>query len=337
MRVLTRQELTVALAARQGLIERWDIPPAAAIRRLTPLQAQFAPAPFIGLAARVHNFTKADLERAIDARAVVKTTIMRQTLHLAAAEDYPAYAEFTRRTRMRTLRRTYPHLDEEKLTRELTTWFAEPRTNVEIRKYMTRYDVPQDPNTPVLMARTFLPLVQLPPAGHYRDSGRGARFVLDELRDTAADVVTRYLEAFGPAAKRDISSWAGVAQSDFTIDIETVSYRDEKGRELLDLPGRPLPPADTPLPPRFVGSWDQALLAYADRDRIIPPEILPLQLTLSGAQTVIVDGRVAASWIVEDGRIVITPHADLPRAAVCEEALRVARFVEARPEVVIRS
>ena len=151
---------------------------------------------------------------------------------------------------------------------------------------MTRYDVPQDPNTPVLMARTFLPLVQLPPAGPLsRQRAERGSCSPAPLRDAAADVVfTRYLEAFGPAAKRDISSWAGVAQSDFTIDIETVSYRDEKGRELLDLPGRPLPPADTPLPPRFVGSWDQALLAYADRDRIIPPEILPLQLTLSGAQ-----------------------------------------------------
>jgi hypothetical protein len=328
LRVLTRQELTVALAARQGLIERWRVTPAQAIRRLTPLQAQYAPAPFIGLAARL-EYDRADLERAIDAREVVKTTIMRQTLHLAAAEDYPAYAEFTRRTRLRTLRRTYPLLDEEKLTRELTEWFAEPRTNLEIRRYMTRYDLPQDPNTPVLMARTLLPLVQLPPAGHYRDSGRGARFVLAELRDAAAHVVTRYLEAFGPAAKRDISAWAGVAQSDFTIDIETVSYRDEKGRELLDLPGRPLPPADTPLPPRFVGRWDQALLAYADRDRIIPPELLPLQLTLSGAQTVLVDGRVAASWTVEDGRIEVTPHTGFPRQAVREEARRTARFLSA--------
>ena len=45
------------------------------------------------------------------------------------------------------------------------------------------------------------------------------------------------------------------------------------------------------------------------------------------------DGRVAASWTVEDGRIVITPHADFPRAAVREEALRAARFLDARPEV----
>ena len=87
MRVLTRAELTAALAARQLLLERARIPPAEAIRRLTPLQGQHPPAPFIALAARLDGFTRADLERAIDARSVVKTTIMRLTLHLAAATD----------------------------------------------------------------------------------------------------------------------------------------------------------------------------------------------------------------------------------------------------------
>ena len=57
-------------------------------------------------------------------------------------------------------------------------------------------------------------------------------------------------------------------------------------------------------------------------------------MTLSGDPTVTVDGRVAASWTVDEGRIVITPHADFPRETVREEALRTARFLEARPEVV---
>ena len=62
-----------------------------------------------------------------------------------------------------------------------------------------------------------------------------------------------------------MSAWLGAAQRDFADAwerIETVTYRDEQGRELFDLPGQPLPPADTPLPPRLLGHWDQALLAY---------------------------------------------------------------------------
>ena len=166
MRTLTRPELTAALAARQGLIERWRVDPAEAIRRLTPLQGQEPVAPFIALAARLEGFTRADLEAAIDARRVVKTTIMRMTLHLAAAADYPAYAQLTRQARMRTWRKQYPHLDEERLAAELGAWLREPRTNREIRDHVGAYDgVPDDPYAPVIFARTLLPLVQLPPAG----------------------------------------------------------------------------------------------------------------------------------------------------------------------------
>jgi hypothetical protein len=61
----------------------------------------------------------------------------------------------------------------------------------------------------------------------------------------------------------------------------------------------------------------------------------PLKLTLSGDQTVTVDGRVAASWRLRRGRAVVevavTPHVDIPRSARAEirsEAERTARFCE---------
>ena len=340
-RRLTRRELTAALAARQGLIERERLAPADAIRRLTPLQGQHPPAPFIALAARLDGFARADLEAAITAGAVVKTTIMRLTLHLAAADDYPAYAQLTRQTRLRSFRTQYPHVDQEQVTAELRPWFQrEPRTNAEIREHVGDYDgFPQDPNMPVLLVRTLLPLVQLPPAGHWADTRRATRFALDprplpDPADAAALVLERYLAAFGPASRRDVAAWSGVAQRDFAWErVETVTYEDEHGTELLDLPGAPLPPADTALPPRFLAHWDQPLLAYADRGRIMAPEIQALQLTLSGDPTVTVDGRVAASWAIRDDVLEVTPHADLSRAqrkAVREEALRTAQFCGAQ-------
>jgi hypothetical protein len=112
-----------------------------------------------------------------------------------------------------------------------------------------------------------------------------------------------------------------------------VSYRDDHGNELIDLPDQPLPPASTKLPPRFLSRWDQALLAYADRERIIPVEIQGLRLTLSGDATVTVDGRVAASWRLDRGRktvrVLITPHVDIRRSAlpgIRAEARRTAVF-----------
>ena len=166
-----------------------------------------------------------------------------------------------------------------------------------------------EPWAPIVFARTLLPLVQLPPGGSWGDRGR-ASFVIDprplpDPADAAALVLERYLTAFGPASRRDMAAWAGVAQRDFAEALSrlpTVSYRDERGTELLDLPDRPLPPESTPLPVRLLGRWDQPLLAYAERERIIPAEVKPLQLTLSGDQTVTVDGRVAASWQLERDR-----------------------------------
>jgi hypothetical protein len=335
VRVLSREELTAALAARQFLIERQEVTAAEAVRRLTPLQGQHPPAPFIALAARVEGFERGGLEAAIESGAVVKTTINRLTLHLADAGDYPAYAQLTRQANMRRWRKLYAHLDEEKVTAELGAWLAEPRTNTEIRERIWGYHgIGEELWAPILFARTLLPLIQLPPAGFW-DDARRAQFVLDprprpEPAEAATLVLRRYLEAFGPASRKDVAAWAGVAQRDFAEGfhrLETVTSHDEHGATLHDVPGAPLPPADTKLPPRFLAHWDQPLLAYAQRDRIIPPEIQPLQLTLSGDPTVTIDGRVAASWSIDGGTITITPHVEIEQTAELEaEALRTARF-----------
>jgi Winged helix DNA-binding domain len=341
---LSRRELTAALAARQMLLERQHLSPTEAIRRLTPLQGQHPPAPFMALAARLDGFTRAGLEAAIDARSVVKATIMRQTLHVADAGDYPAYAQLSRQARMRAWRKRWPGLDDPGFATRLGEWLSEPRRNTDIRDYVARYDgVPDDQYSPVLIARTLLPLVQLPPAGYYDDTRRATLFVKDprplpDPIDAAELVLRRYLAAFGPAQRRDVAAWCGVAQRDFAAALERlplVYHRDEHGNELLDLPGLPLPPASTPLPPRLLGHWDQPLLAHADRERIIPPELAPLQLTLSGSPTVTVDGRVAASWdLRRDGdtvRLGIEPHTEISRGSRAEiraEAERTARICE---------
>jgi len=341
VRTLSRRELTAALAARQLLVERARLSPAAAMARLTPLQAQEPRAPFVGLAARVEGFRREHLEAALTAGEVVKTTINRRTLHLSAAADYPAFARVAREAALRSWRSRHPDVDEEEVARDLRAFLAEPRTNEQIRERVRRWI--GDDGSPwgaVLFARAVLPLVQLPPAGFWGDPMRGARFVvhpapLPDPVDAAERVVRRYLAAFGPASRRDLASWSGAPQRDFAAALErvgTVVHRDERGTELLDLPGAPLPDASTRLPVRLLGRWDQALLAYADRDRIIPSALQPLKLTLSGDATVTVAGRVAASWTMRlergTAKITVTPHVDVSqraRASIRAEARRTAR------------
>jgi len=325
------------------LLERRRLDPAEAIRLLTPLQGQDAPAPHVALAARLDGFSPPALHAALDSGDVVKTTIMRLTLHLVAGADYPAYHQLTRQPRMRKWRKDFAHLDEQKVTAELARFLCEPRSNGEIREHVLRYEgVIDDAYRPIFFARTLLPLVQLPPAGYWRDRTR-PRFVLDrrplpEPADAATLVLERYLAAFGPASKRDAAAWAGVAQRDFAAAWErlpTVAYRDESGVELLDLPDQPLPPASTRLPVRLLARWDQALLAYDDRERIIPSELGPRKITLSGDQAVTVDGRVAAIWKLQrrarGATVEVEPLLEIPsraRSAIRSEAKRTARFME---------
>ena len=235
-----------------------------------------------------------------------------------------------------------PGLDEERVAAELGKWLREPRTNSEIRERVRGYEGVSDEQwAPIVFARTLLPLVQLPPGGSWGDRGR-ASFVIDprplpdpvDAAAAGAGALSRR-----PSARRAAATWPpGPAWPSATSPrrwraCRVVTYRDERGTELLDLPGRPLPPESTPLPVRLLGRWDQPLLAYEDRERIIPAEVKPLRLTLSGDQTVTVDGRVAASWQLERQggavRVAVTPHVELRRAARAEiraEAERTARF-----------
>lgn len=88
-RVLTVRELNRATLARQHLLARTDEPAVSVVGHLVGLQAQAAMAPFVGLWTRVDGLTRDDVAAQIEARTLVKATLMRGTLHLARAADYP--------------------------------------------------------------------------------------------------------------------------------------------------------------------------------------------------------------------------------------------------------
>jgi hypothetical protein len=145
----------------------------------------------------------------------------------------------------------------------------------------------------------------------------------------------RYLAAFGPSTKRDIGQWSMMHVPEITraLDrLELVQYRDEQGRQLLDIAGAPLPDPETPAPVRFLPKWDNTLLAWADRTRVLPEPYRKTVIRMNGdvAQTFLVDGFVAGTWRVEDGRVVTEPFARVPRSARAEidgEAERLEAFL----------
>jgi hypothetical protein len=150
---------------------------------------------------------------------------------------------------------------------------------------------------------------------------------------TTPRLLRRYLAAFGPATRADIADWTGLTVG--TIDpalarLQPRRFRDERERELVDLPRAPLPPAATPAPPRYLPRWDSVLLAHSDRSRILPDAYRKSVIQRNGdvLATFLVDGFVAGTWQIEGGRVRLEPFERLGRE-MRRELEREARALEA--------
>jgi hypothetical protein len=343
-RVLTLKELNRATLARQLLLERKKMGAVAAIERLAGMQAQWPPSPYVGLWSRVVGFKRETLERAIVKGDVVKPTVMRGTLHLISTRDYPMF--------WWALRDMPTWYDDSHLAHALKALTGarrlaeqKPLTHKEGLEFLEREHGHGDDQTRRRIfhaVRRHAHLLHAPESALWR--GRPSAvfqpYPEPEPLDVLAartELVRRYLAAFGPASRADIADWSGLRVTDFAGALETLEplrrFRDENGRELLDLPRAPLPPADTPAPVRFLPKWDNTLLAHADRRRVLPEELRKTVIGKNGdvTQTFLVDGLVAGSWSNDkQGKVTLTPFAPLPRAArreVEDEAARLEAWL----------
>ena len=172
-----------------------------------------------------------------------------------------------------------------------------------------------------------------------RPEGRFVAIEEPEAHDpieARAEILRRYLAAFGPASRRDLVAWSMMHVPELQRALDVLEplrrFRDEQGRELFDVPRAPLPDPDTPAPVRFLPKWDNVLLAFADRTRVLPEEYRKTVIRTNGdvAQTFLVDGLVAGMWRVENARVVLEPFGALPRSVRREledEAGRLEAFL----------
>jgi hypothetical protein len=92
---------------------------------------------------------------------------------------------------------------------------------------------------------------------------------LPGLDEALARLCERYLAGFGPARRNDLANWCALPIREIEPGLERLEprlrrFRDEEGRELLELARAPLP-GDVPAPPRFLLKFDNALMANVDR------------------------------------------------------------------------
>src|SRR5438445_7525849 len=280
---LTRRELNRALLARQFLLKRQKLDVVDAVERLACLQGQWAPSPYVALWSRLSGFEREQLTRAIDRGELVKATLMRATLHIVSAREYPAYSLATMDGRFGAWRPSGgPALaDLEKVHRSVMTFAAKtPRTRVEIADYIKSHVPPNAAKDErlrnwFLWASVAISGLIWEPAGAHFEYRQLARHVAPPAKlrkypkpDLAYDlVVRRHLGAFGPATIADIATWSSVRVPHIRAALAQMKglrrFTDERGRELIDLTSGPRPSAAVVAPPRFLARFDAAILGHA--------------------------------------------------------------------------
>jgi hypothetical protein len=355
--VLTERALNRALLDRQMLLERSSRPVADAVRHLVGLQAQAPWSPYHALWSRLDPFDPHELGAMLTDRRAVRIAIMRSTVHLVTAEDCrflrPLHAAFLERALLTSTWRT--GLDDLDLGAVVAAGRAlveeQPLTFRELGVRLVERWPERDPATLAQAVRALAPLVQLPPRAVWGRTGQvivttAEHWLGAPLDESAAldEMVLRYLAAFGPASVMDVQAWSGLTRLKEVTDRlgdRVRRFRNEAGRELLDLPDAPRPEPDTPAPVRFLPDYDNVVLSHADRSRIVDDDVRRrvqrVDQVLPG--TVLVDGRVAAMWSVDRAKgaaaLVVTPLRPLTgteRTAVGDQGAGLLAFTAAEAD-----
>jgi Winged helix DNA-binding domain len=351
--VLSARALNRATLARQLLLARDPRPPLDAVRDLVGLQAQVPHDSYTALWSRLDAFHPAGLSDLLEQRAVVRIGVMRGTIHLVTAEDCLLLRPLVQPVFEGQLwrHRDYaPHLrglDLEPIVDAGKAWLEErPRTGKELRALFAERFPSLDPGALVYACQMRLPLVQPPPRGLWR---RGSQVTWTTAESwlgqplassSLDDVVLRYLAVFGPAAAADVTTWSrlkGLRRVLERLRPRLVTFRDERGRELFDVPEAPRPDPASPAPVRFLPEYDNVLLSHDDRTRFsrVEERALLAPAWAIGWGSVLHDGLVRAMWRRIDDELVVR-HVSLPKralAAIAAEGRRLARFLEVKPNV----
>jgi Winged helix DNA-binding domain len=374
-RVLSRRAVNRALLARQLLLDRPRLPDVGperaaqvvgTIEHLVGLQAQAPFPPYYGLHSRLDRFRPEDLAALITDRSVVRIALMRGTIHLVSARDCLPLRQLVQPVIERGLRGAFGKqlagVDPAALAvagRSLVE--AEPMTFSQLGQALAARWPDHPPVALAQAVRAFVPLVQVPPRAVWGRAGQSVHTSAEHWLGQPGSVLahparpashaelarlaTRYLGAFGPATVRDVQAWSGLTGLKAVLEQlrpSLVTFRDEQGAELFDLPTAPRPGADAPAPPRLVAEFDNLVLSHAERSRVISPGATQRISTVNGVipATVLIDGFVSGMWRLERGRDAATltielfgpqspqsPRSPQPvRDALAAEAGRVLAF-----------
>lgn len=327
------RRLNRTLLARQHLATPSAAGVEQVVRDLVAVQAQEPNWAIVGLCARVAGLTPADVGRAVEARALVRSPLLRGTQHLLAADDYPWVRPTIGPVLERLARSAFyaehtAGLRPDELAAEALAVLGDrtvPRR--ELRAALAERHPGRRAAVLAAAVEAYLPVVHDPATSAWGSWWSRRSIAVTHApawtgRPMAAPdvprLVRRYLAAFGPAGVMDVQAWSGLTRLRPVLDAmrtELRVLRGPGGAELFDLPDATLADEDAPAPVRLVAAFDNAVLGHRDRTRILPEDVR--RAVMPGYSmvhaTVLVDGFVAATWEVAGDDVVVHPLRPLAR------------------------
>lgn len=340
---LSRRRLNRTLLLRQHLLERvpWQVDQMA--RHLIGLQAQENLPPYLSLAARLTDLDPHAVTRGLEDRSLVRLLSMRGTVHLLTAEDALMLRSWTDPVHEREVKVSQSigearEVDREAFVAAVAELLAEEPMPQRRLGAALAERFPAYPATKLgQLARSVAPLVQVPPRGTWKGSGGVVYQHVDRwlgrpmVEPDVADIVRRYLRAYGPATPADVTTWSGITRLGPIVKgmADLVQHQDEQGRVLYDVPDGELADEDAPAPVRLLGAYDNVWLSHAQRDRVTEPDKRSAWMGQNGAQamSLFADGWLEGLWTFEEGRVrvleLLRPLTGPERVELDQEAARV--------------
>jgi Winged helix DNA-binding domain len=321
---------------RHHLIDREPADPPTLCRDLCGVQAQVMSAAQIQLWARNHSLSRAEIEHALwQRRSLVKTSLMRQTLHVIAAEEFPLYIAALRRSRIKAVLGVMARckigrgeaddlsalileaLAAGPLDRTAIRAAVQPKVSKRVRDWMSKvWSIMRIPVAEGLVCygpgegnkATFIRSDQWLPK----------QAMIDE-HQAKCELLRRYLHAYGPATLKDFAHWSGMsmaevrelapfAQNEFAerdgllLLREDVSFLQERASDC----------ASVHLLPHF----DVYLLAHKMKDHFLDSRFYKRVYRNQGwiSPVLLINGEIAGVWRYDFAgkKLVVTVEAFQP-------------------------
>ena len=323
-------------------------------------QAQIMSAACASLWARVPGVTRAEITAAVcEKRTLVRTSLMRQTLHLVPATDFEIYIAALRQSRVAAVLRIMSRcgIDEKEanhlsglildalsagpLGRVALADAVRPKVSRRVRAWMEK--VWSFIRIPIAEGR----VCYGPERGHdatfvRTDQWLGERKPVPEA-EAKRILLRRYLHAYGPATVRDFSFWSGMPMP------EARSVLSPLANELaeVELNGARCFLLQKDLPRfkrakqtgrvRLLPAFDPYLLAHSVKDHLVEPRHYKRVYRNQGwiSPVVLINGEIAGTWShrISRGRLEVdlqpfTRLTSEARQQIEEEITRLAEFLQ---------